>query len=208
MATATPINEMIGNARAWLDTQLAQTERLRPTLAIAAVVIFLGLLIATFSLLSSGLKDLRSAQTDLARLQQQLRDGSWAERKQQSETMRFQLNERFWMAETAGLAEASLERWLRDRLEKLGVRIDTIRIQRAAIQTASDSAKTAHMAGVQRMTAKVVMPFEPEAVMELLKAATGHEKILVVDRLILRGGRNSLIEMDVSTFVKLTEAPR
>ncbi len=209
MTTATTsFRGAVNNARDWLDKQLLQVERLRPMIAAASVIVFLALLTLTIGLARQQGKDLTAAQTSLARLKQQINEGSWADRKRESETLRFQLYQRFWTAETAGLAEASLERWLRERIEKLGVRPDTIRIQRAAVTAASDTSANGPLAGVQRMTAKVIMPFEPEALIDVLSAAASFEKILVVDRLMIRGGRNALIEMDISTFVVLPETSR
>lgn len=209
MTTATTsFRGAVNNARDWLDKQLLQVERLRPMIAAASVVVFLALLTLMIGLARQQGKDLTAAQTSLARLKQQINEGSWADRKRESETLRFQLYQRFWTAETAGLAEASLERWLRERIEKLGVRPDTIRIQRAAVTAASDTSANGPLAGVQRMTAKVIMPFEPEALIDVLSAAASFEKILVVDRLMIRGGRNALIEMDISTFVVLPETSR
>lgn len=208
MATSDIINSTISSGRAWLESQLEQTERLRPLLAVTALVLFFGLLISAIAASSNGVRSLHAAQTELAKLQQQLKDGSWAERKQQSETLRFNLLDRFWTAETAGLAEASLERWLRERIEKLGVRPDTIRVQRSALSSNPESAKKSPLGSAQRMTAKIIMPFEPEALMQLLNAAATNDKILIVDRLLIRGGRNALIEMDVSTFVTLPEGAK
>lgn len=208
MEATTHIGSAISSARTWIEGQLSEAERLRPMLAAAAVVLFFGLLIAGFGVVSAKVQSLRTAQTELARLKQQMKDGSWAQRKQESETLRFQLKERFWTAETAGLAEAGFERWLRDRIEKQDVRPDNIRIQRSAVLSSSDNTASAPLSGVQRMTAKVVMPFEPEALMQVLREAATNDKIMVVDRLLIRSGRNALIEIDISTFAVLPEAAR
>ena len=199
------LSDWLTDGRAWFNDQIAQTERMRPLLAVGAGVVFVALLSLGIGLADSRSKSLRAAQADLIRLKQQMTDGSWAERKQQSETMKFELSQRFWTAETAGLAEASLERWLRERIEKQGIRPDSIRIQRSAVSTATESAANSPLKGAQRMTAKVIMPFEPEALVEILNDAASFEKLLVVDRLLIRGGRNALIELDLSTVVRLPE---
>jgi hypothetical protein len=208
MALASTIDDTLRTARAWLDGQLAQAERLRAMIAVAAAVTFVGLLIVAIGATGDQVRSLRAAQTDLARLKLQLKDGSWADRKRQSETLKFQLAERFWTAETAGLAEAGFERWLRERTEGRGVRPDSIRVQRAALSGDADRNGASPLAGVQRMTAKVIMPFDPAALYDVLNAAAADPKILVVDRLLVRAGRNALIEMDISTFVKLPETSR
>gem|GEM_PF-5678421 len=202
------LTERFATGRAWFESQLAQTERLRPMLAGGGVVLFLGLLLVAVGVARDSTAALRAEQGELDRLRQQISEGSWAQRKQQSETMKFQLAQRFWTAETAGLAEASLERWLRERIERQGVRPDSIRVQRAAVSANTGATATSALTGVQRMTAKVIMPFEPEALVEVLNAAATSDKILVIDRLLMRAGRNPLIEMDVSTFVSLSEAAR
>jgi HAMP domain-containing protein len=203
------ISNLLTVGRNWLEEQFAQTQRLRPLLAGAALVSIFGLLLVAIAAANSRARNLHEGQIELARLTKQISEGSWAERKRQSETLRFQLSERFWAAETAGLAEASLERWLRERIERQGLKPDSIRVQRTALGGGrEDAADPSVLEGVQRMTAKVIMPFEPDVLFQLLNEATSNERILVIDRLIMRAGRNSLIEMDISTFVRLTEPAR
>jgi hypothetical protein len=202
------LSERITSGRAWLDGQLAETERVRPLIAGGGLTLFIALMVVGFSYADSKSKSLRAAQADVIRLKQQIAEGSWAERRQQSDTLEFQLTQQFWTAETAGLAEAGLERWLRERVEKQGVRPDSVRIQRSAIQLSGDNASNPALKGVQRMTAKVVMPFEPEALVEVLNDAAIFEKLLIVDRLLVRGGRNAMIELDLSTVVVLQEGAR
>jgi hypothetical protein len=200
MATVSSLNDLINSGRAWLEAQASQAERLRPMLAIAAIVLFFGFLAVVVGWVSDSVNNVKAAQAELSSLTQQLKEGSWPQRKQQSETLKFQLNERLWTAETAGLAEASMERWLRERIEKSNVRADSIRVQRAALQGSADGGL---LNGAQRMTAKIVMPFEPESLLQILREIASNDKILIVDRLLVRSGRNPLIEMDVSTFLIL-----
>ncbi|MDX2143305.1 MAG: hypothetical protein SFV19_08115 [Rhodospirillaceae bacterium] len=196
----------IESASNWLGSQLSQSNRAPLVLgALIALIVVMGLS-AVAGLSNGAIKGLRASQQELSRLKQELASGYWSERKQASATLRFQLRERLWTAETAGLAEASLERWLRERLEGKGVRVDSIRVQRTPISAASDSSDPSALENVQRMTAKVIMPLELEVLFELLDAVSTSDKIMVVDRLIIRTGRNSLVEMDVSTFVYLSAA--
>ena len=200
------INDTLTSWRGWLEVQVAQTQRLRPLLAGATFVALLGLMLATIAAANGRARSLHTAQTELARLTKQINEGSWADRKRQSETLRFQLFEKFWVAETAGLAEASLERWLRERIERQGLKPDSVRVQRTALSGGRDDGTTqSALEGTQRMTAKVIMPFEPDVLFQLMNDAAGSERVLVIDRLLVRAGRNSLIEMDISTIVRLSE---
>ncbi len=199
-------HDLLASGRAWFDAQTAHAELLLPLVAGAGFVVLLALMVATFGLANDRANSLHSAQRELARITKQVNEGSWLDRKQQSETLRFQLFEKFWVAETAGLAEAGLERWLRERVERLGVKPNSVRVQRSPLgRTRDDDAQDSSLGKIQRMTAKMVMPFEPDALFQLLNDAARSERILIVDRLLIRGGRNSLIEIDVSTFVRLAE---
>ncbi len=200
------ITDMIKPVSAWMQAQTNGGQHLRPLLTVGAVIVVFGVLFAANGLLKDATRDLRRVQSEFNNLSKQLSEGSWEERRRQSETMRIALSERFWRAETAGLAEATLERWLRDRADKYGVKPDAIRIQRSAVGSGNDD--KAAMKGVQRMTAKVTMPFQPQAVIQILDEVSRNDKILIIDRLFIRSGRNPLVEIDFSTFIRLDEPVR
>ncbi|MBL8644552.1 MAG: hypothetical protein JNK21_11515 [Rhodospirillaceae bacterium] len=209
MSAQTSLDGLLQKGRTWLEENLGQSQQLQPLLAGVTGILLISLLVAMFGWSQASAKRLQTARTELARLEMQINEGSWSERKTQTDTLLFGLRERLWTAETAGLAEAGLERWLRDRIEKAGLRADSIRIQRAALTTNTDNKdKPSALSGLQRMTAKVVMSFEPEAAVKLLTEAATSDKTMVVDRLLIRGGRNALIEMDVTTILSLPEASR
>lgn len=192
----------------WAQTQTGGGQHMRPLFMGAAVLAFAAILIGAGSALNSATKDLRRVQSEYVNLSRQLSEGSWEERRRQSDSMRVALSERFWSAETAGLAEATLERWLRERADKYGVKPDSIRIQRSnVVATGIEDSIKSSLKGVQRMTAKITFAFQPQAVMQLLDDASRYEKILTVDRLFIRSGRNAVVEIDVSTLIRLDEAP-
>ena len=55
------------------------------------------------------------------------------------------------------------------------------------------------------MTAKVLAPFDQAVAMKVLGDAAESGKIVVIDRLIVRAGVNSRMEMDISTFIRTAE---
>jgi hypothetical protein len=198
--------DLIKPVTAWMQAQTNGGDHLRPLLTAGAVIAVLIVLFGANSFLNDQTRDLRRVQSDLSNLSRQLSEGSWEDRRRQSDALRLALSERFWQAETAGLAEATLERWLRDRSEKYGVKPDTIRIQRSAVGSGTDDKVS--LKGVQRMTAKVTMPFQPQAVVQILDEVARNDKIMIVDRLFIRSGRNPLVEIDFSTFIRLDEPVR
>lgn len=145
----------------------------------------------------------RDLLAEMAQLNALVGDTSWQGRLQQSEALRFQLNDRLWPAPTAGVAQASFERWIRDHIAKQGLDAPQVQISLspAAIQGASGSPRT--LPGVQRMTAKVTTSFTPSAIAALTADMAHNDKVALIDQLIVRTQRNTRTEMNISTFVHL-----
>lgn len=182
---------------------LVLTDRLKLLLSAAAGVLLLSALIGMHQLVSSLERDHRKAQLDLARLQATIQSGGWDERRQQSQVLKSLLEERLWSAQTPGLADASFERWLRERLtpHKMDP-IQPIQVRRVPVtrQTAGEAENA--LSTVQRMTAKLVVPFQDAGLAGFLADIAEGDKIVVVDRLTVRAGRNARVEMDVSAFYR------
>jgi chromatin segregation and condensation protein Rec8/ScpA/Scc1 (kleisin family) len=182
---------------------LALTDRTKALLAAGAAVVLLSALIGANALVDRAERDYTSAQVELARLKTQVETGSWPDRKRQSQILRSLLEERLWVADTPGLAEAGFERWLRDSMGRHRLEAQQIQIRRVPITTSADAkASSQPTANLERMTAKIVAPFEQAGMTNLLADIAESNKALVVDRLIVRAGRNPRIEIDVSTFYR------
>ena len=116
-------------------------------------------------------------------------------------TSKLTLEERFWIGNTPGLAEAGFERWLRDRLTRYKTEPQSITVRRVAVSPPStDPQSRDPLANVERMTAKIMMPFDQTGLIGFLDDIAESERVMVVDRLIVRAGRNPRTEIDVSTF--------
>ena len=144
------------------------------------------------------------AKVDLARLEAQIASGGWEERKQQSQVLKSLLEERLWSAQTPGLADASFERWLRDRLTPHKLEpIAQIQVRRVPlVRQAQPGEPENALSAIQRMTAKLVLPFEARGLAHFLADVAEGDKAVVVDRLVVRAGRNARIEVDVSAFYR------
>jgi len=152
-------------------------------------------------------------RVNLARLKAQVESGAWSERKSQSHVLRSVLQDRLWTAETPGLAEAGFERWIRDHLANSKIEPQQIQIRRVPLVQSADAKSTGDtsgdpLAGVQRMTAKILMPFDEAALIAILADIAESNKVMTVDRLTVRAGRNARVEMDVSTFFRYHERIR
>ena len=182
---------------------LAVTDRLKMMLAGAGIVLVFSLFLALDSFVGSLETRHTRIQVDLERLKEQIETSSWQERKNQSQVLKSILEERLWTAPTPGLAEASFERWLRDRLAEHRMEPQQLQIRRVPVTTQTETNADQHpLANVQRMTVKVLMPFDQTGLIGFLENIAAGDKSLVVERLIARSGRNPRIEMDVSAFYR------
>ncbi len=170
----------------------------------AAGGLFLLIMLFGFWSLTQGMADrLTTSKANLARLQAEVTGDAWPKRVETTQGLKTQLTVRLWDAATPGLAEASFETWLRQQFGRYGATPQQILITRSPA-TGRDGNPTPNLAGLQRMTAKVMVPFDQIALQVLADAAEA-EKVLIVDRLILRSGINSRLEMDISTFIRTAE---
>ena len=179
------------------------SDRLKAMVAAIAVILLLSSLIGLHQLVTTLERQYVRAQTDMTRLQSQIRTNIWQERKQQSQVLKSVLEERLWTAQTPGLADAGFEKWLRDHMGRYKMEpVQQIQIRRVAVSKPSAAAGAGgdKLAQLQRMTAKVVLPFDPQGLNGLLADIAEGEKTVVIDRLNVRAGRNPRVEMDISAF--------
>jgi len=186
--------------------RIEMTERAKALVAVLGGVLILSVWIGVAGLADSGEQRLKRAQADLALLQNQVEFGSWADRKKQSLAVKVNLESRYWTAQTPGLAEASFERWIRTHLTRAKSEPQQILIQRSVVSGSDLDPAASDTAAMQRMTAKVLMPFQPTALLAFLETAAENNRIAMVDRLIIRTGRGARVEMDISTVIRLSSA--
>lgn len=187
-----------------IGKDIVLTDRLKGLISVAAVLLVLAALVGMHQLVSSLERDYERVQIDKARLESQIKAGGWQERKQQSQVLKSLLEERLWSAQTPGLADASFERWLRDRLSphKLDP-IAQIQVRRVPLVRQTQSGEQENpLSTVQRMTAKLILPFDGAGLSHFLADIAEADKAVVIDRLIVRAGRNARVEMDVSAFYR------
>ncbi|TAK99892.1 MAG: hypothetical protein EPO08_15215 [Rhodospirillaceae bacterium] len=207
------IAEIRAQIEARVGVQLVLTERAKIGIvtggALAILMIWLGLN-TWVGHIEHQYGDVR---INLARLKAQVESGAWSERKSQSHILKSVLEDRLWTAETPGLAEAGFERWIRDHLANSRIEPQQIQIRRVPLVQSADAKSAGDatgdpLASVQRMTAKILMPFDENALVALLADIAESNKIMTVDRLVVRAGRNARVEMDVSTFFRYHERIR
>lgn len=200
MSFADTISPLVERLRRHVSQEMVSNERLVLLLAGAAVVVVLVFIGTLWGLTSSKRTELVRSRTALARLQAEVTGDAWPKRVETTQALKGQLSLRIWDAPTPGLAEAAFDTWIRGRFTKFGGTPQQIQITRSAVTR--DGQSTPTTAGLQRMTAKVIAAFDQNVVTQVLADAAEGEKLIVVDRLIIRSGTNSRVEMDLSTFIR------
>ena len=207
------VARIVSQLRAELQTrvgdELARSDRAKVLLAAVVGILLLSLTIACGTMASTAQREYRAAQVAFARLKAQVNTGSWAERRAQSQALKLTIEERFWVANTPGLAEAGFDRWIRDHLGRYKVEPQAVQMRRVAVATGpADAQRRDPLANVERMTAKILMPFDQTGLLGFLDDIAESDKTIVIDRLIVRAGRNARVEIDVSTFYPAREKVR
>jgi hypothetical protein len=190
-------------------SELVLTERAKIGLVTSAALIILAAWLGLNGWVGHIESGYHDTKFNLARLKAQVESGAWSERRNQSHVLKSVLEDRLWTAETPGLAEAGFERWIRDRLARNKVDAQQIQVRRVPLLHAAAGEEANNvLANLQRMTAKVVMPFDEAALVDFLADVSESNKVMTVDRLIVRAGRNARVEMDLSTFFRYHERTR
>lgn len=192
--------------RRHVSQEMVSNQRLLLLLGATGALILLSCLYGFWNLTSHMSEQLAASRNGLARLQAEVTGDAWPKRLETTQALKTQISVRLWDAPTPGLAEAGFETWLRNRFTKYGGTPQQIQITRSPA-VGRDGQTTPTLAGIQRMTAKVLAPFDQAVIMQVLADAAEADKIIVVDRVIVRAGTNSRIEMDISTFIRTGEAP-
>ncbi len=206
------LQKVAGDVKALLDQYLprrdvALTDRAKVLIGVAAGVVILSGLFGMQRIVAGLERRYATAQADMMRLKAQIETKVWQERKQQGQILKSQLEERLWAAQTPGLADAGFERWLRERLTRYRLDpLQQIQVRRIpAGKQAASAPGSDPLSDLQRMTAKVVIPFEQAGLTGFLADVAEGDKAVVVDRLNVRSGRNARVEMDVSAFYRPPE---
>ncbi len=191
--------------RRHVSQELVSNERLIVLLCATGILVLLSSIYGFWSLTTQMSGQLTASKAGLARLQAEVTGDAWPKRVETTQVLKSELSVRLWDAATPGLAEAGFETWLRTRFSKYGGVPQQIQITRSPA-AGRDGQTTPTLADLQRMTAKVIGPFDQTVIVQILADIAEADKLIVVDRVIVRAGLNSRIEMDISTFIRTGES--
>lgn len=173
---------------AGLRGQWAANRRLRwGLLAIGAILWVQGLL-----MLGDGAQALRqqtdSLREDVDRLQVQARSKAWPGRADDARQQVAALRSMLWQETDIGLAEAAAQDWVRALAAKLGLGIRELAVARPGTSAAVAAAASVpqQVAGVQPVRLRLSVDLNRLALLGFLAELAQYERVVVVDRLVLR----------------------
>ena len=188
--------------RARFGNDLVLTDRIKILITVAAGVLIISALFGLHRYVDGIHERYTRTQTSLVRLRAQVTTDVWPARKQQSQILKALLEDRFWSAPTPGLADAGFERWLRDHLGRYQMEpLQQIQVRRIPASRPGAPGFES-LADLQRMTAKILLPFNGDGLTDFLKDVAEAEKTIIVDHMNVRAGRNARIEIDISAFYR------
>ena len=145
------------------------------------------------------------AQGDLARLQALQREQQWPERAAQARRHLDAQERLLWQAPSAGLAEAAMQDWLRTAATKAGLTVKDLQVSRLTPTPVAPASVASGGAGrLPMMRAHLAAEFRRVPTLVLLNEIGGHERALVVERLLLMpAAQPPQFELDVRAVVAL-----
>jgi len=197
-----PISEALEQARERLESEFASNMRLRWLAAAGVTVLYFGLILVLWNNVADVRNQLTLKQERLARLENQTSETRWPERSNAAQVFASELERKLWPGQTPGLAEADFEQWIRDQLRNSGVEVRQVQLTRSPVQEDRAEVERPALAQVQRIRAKVVAPLNEPALIRLLATAANSPSWILVDQLIIRGGRNERFEIDLTVFYR------
>ena len=164
------------------------------------IIIYFLILSSLFNTTNKSMNDLQKILFESSQLKSQIGKQNWSEREEQSQKLLNQLKGNLWAGETPGLAEADFEAWIRRNLKNNGVDVRRVQLTRAPINNDLMLSEEERVRGIQHIRAKVITPLKESGLVKFLNIVSQNNSWVVVEKLIIRAGRNDRIEMELSTF--------
>lgn len=135
------------------------------------------------------------AQKRLARVEAMAGEREWVARAEEARRLRVTMEERLWVADSKGLAQAVVQNWLDQRVAALN-------LQKARVNT-QPAVEMEGGGGYWQVTAKVEGSYRSHEVEALLAEMAGYERLLVVDSLQVSRQREPRFTLVVKAFFSM-----
>ena len=180
-----------------LEDQLTPTVRLGLAACGGLLLLYLAGLILQAN--SEKAAEIESLRRDVLFQEQSLEGIDWAARAQSSTAQLAELEARLWPGRTSGLAQASFENWLREKMVENGFEVTQLQLRVNPVLVEGEM--TEEIASrLERISAKALVTLDERGLDDLLLAITASPYFVTVERLNVRADRTMRLEMDIETF--------
>lgn len=184
---------------AWLVTarnELAGNPRLRVGL------IVIGALLALYQL--AGLSDLRvrmtadyaARQTQLARVQNISKEDGWDRRASEIHAMRAALEAEIPDADSMGLAQATMQGWLRDTVTRSGVKLSV---------TMDAPLRVSDTSAYWKIPARISGQMSLAGALELIRLIESRKELMSVESIRLTTGNQPSVSLEVAGYYRVRQ---
>lgn len=124
-------------------------------------------------------QEYHTAATRLTQLQQLLQQTQWNQHANQAKSLIEQLEAKLWQAETQGLAQASFQKWLNDKIQAAKIENTNLQIEPALLLTTPEN--------IWRVTARLQGNFVAKQLDSLLLSIATNPQMIILENVEIRG---------------------
>lgn len=185
---------------AQMREQWVESHVLRLGVWLGALLLGVYVLLAGFDAADAMVERNRGLEAEVMRLQGLAKEADWSERNQEVAGLRAAYDTAVWSDADLALTEASLQDWLRNVSQRLGLKVREVTLVRA-----ESSAKVAAdiPAGHVVLRARVSVEVQRAPLFSLLAEMAAQERRIVVERFVMKGTQQpALAEMDLRILAR------
>lgn len=184
---------------AWLDsarTELANNPRLRAGLVVIGTLLLLYQLAGLSDLRGRMTADLVDKQTQLVRIQSISKEDGWDRRAAEIHTLREALQAEIPDSDSLGLAQATMQGWLRDMVSRSGVKLTVTMGSPMRVNESSPYWKIPGQLSGQ-------MPVS--VALELIRQIESRKELMSVESIRLTTGNQSSLSLEVAGYYRVPQ---
>jgi hypothetical protein len=203
-----PLKLLAVQANNKLEEAFSANDHLKWLIVISGFILYLGFVLFLVDQSRTARDDFELSQTRFSQIIAQVKETRWPQRAAEAEALIVSLEQKFWPGETPGLVEAGFERWIRQTLEQHGIEVRQVQLTRGPAFEGNVGFGTDTLPSLRRVRAKVIAPLNEAGLIRFLDDAASNQSSVIIEKLIVRAGRNARIEMDLATVFKSMEPPQ
>lgn len=178
--------------------QLAERPPLRLAAWLALALILLHIIFQLADLRQSRLPELQRLVDRHARLEQVLEVADWADRFEAARARVVELENRFWNAESRGLARAELEAVLSRQADLAGLVLRDVEV--------GGMTEIEAIPGLERLEAQIQADPDPEALVRFLAALADSDRNIEIDAFRFGGQRRAQSVIDLHAIFRVASS--